>query len=212
MDSFCSIDHVKKRSKCYQQIRNFFILKGVSEVETPTLSQFTVTDPYIDTLKVKLHEEEWFLQTSPEFSMKALIAAGSGDIFQICKAYRNDDFGSLHQPEFSILEWYRCGLDYRQLMTETVSLLQMLFDGLSVKYMTYESIFSAVLNIDPFKASIADFQNIAKSRKLLIPEEVKELTVSDWQNLLFSLCFFKVISNSFLILIIACSIVGFGVM
>jgi lysyl-tRNA synthetase class 2 len=105
-------------------IRHFFLGRGVIEVETPLLSHGTVSDVYLSALRCGLHipgeveARNLYLQTSPEFAMKRLLAAGSGDIYQICKAFRNGESGRLHNPEFTILEWYRIGFDHHRLMDE----------------------------------------------------------------------------------------------
>ena len=106
------------RSQVIQIIRNFFAQAGVLEVETPLLSPFTATDPVIASLSVEFESSRWYLQTSPEFAMKRLLAGGSGAIYQICKAFRQDESARLHNPEFTMMEWYRPGFDHHQLMDE----------------------------------------------------------------------------------------------
>src|SRR5271156_301221 len=91
-----SIDNLKKRANIMQQIRNFFADRNVLEVETPLFYESTVTDPVQKAFQLGNN----FLQTSPEYAMKRLLAAGSGDIFQICKAFRDDEVGRIHNPEF----------------------------------------------------------------------------------------------------------------
>ncbi|MAH61609.1 MAG: elongation factor P lysine(34) lysyltransferase [Legionellales bacterium] len=186
MNQLCPIDHIKLRSKVYNQVRQFFSSKLILEVETPLLKQYTVTDPYIESLSVKLHDEQWYLQTSPEFSMKSMIAAGIGDVFQICKAFRYDEFSTHHQPEFSMLEWYRCEMNYHDLMAEAVSLLKLLFGNLSVQYASYESIFLSILNINPFEATVPELATVAANHNITLDVDVSEFTISDWQNVLFS--------------------------
>jgi lysyl-tRNA synthetase class 2 len=101
-----------------QALRRFFYGRGVMEVETPLLSQGTVPDSGIDVFRLPGEDDEpdWYLQTSPESAMKRLLAAGSGDIFQICKAFRQGEAGRHHNPEFTMLEWYRLGWDHAALM------------------------------------------------------------------------------------------------
>ncbi len=123
----CSIESLHQRAKLLKQIRHFFSERSVLEVETPLLCQMTGTDPQLDFFKSEFiqspHQQALYLQTSPEFAMKRLLAAGSGSIYQICKAFRNAEKGHYHNPEFSILEWYRVGFDLADLMYETEQLI-----------------------------------------------------------------------------------------
>ena len=113
-----TVASLKSRAQLIQQIRHYFATQNVLEVETPCLSGSTVTDPYLEAFEVNGK----FLQTSPEYAMKRLLAHGSGDIFQIAKAFRHEDSGRYHNPEFTLLEWYRC--DYTlELMFEEIAQL-----------------------------------------------------------------------------------------
>ncbi len=108
------------------RIRTFFIQHPAMEVDTPALSTAGVTDPNISSLSVLVAEGKKLLHTSPEFPMKRLLAAGSGDIYQIAKVFRNGEQGRVHNPEFSLLEWYRLGMDHHDLMQELDALLMSL--------------------------------------------------------------------------------------
>ena len=109
---------LRARAAMLAHIREFFRRRDVLEVETPLLCRGTVTDPGLDAIACGDH----WLQTSPEYAMKRLLAAGSGPIFQICKAFRAAESGAAHNPEFSLLEWYRPGFTLRELMDETAAL------------------------------------------------------------------------------------------
>lgn len=117
---------LKLRAGLLAQIRRFFADRDVLEVETPALSVAGVTDPALASLMTRtraLGDRRLWLQTSPEFAMKRLLAAGSGDIYQICRVFRDGELGRWHQPEFAMLEWYRIGWDDRRLMREAGDLL-----------------------------------------------------------------------------------------
>lgn len=162
---------LKQRAAIIQQIRTFFIERELLEVETPALSQSGVTDqhlfcfkthfvgPEISDVKPDLQGVPLYLQTSPEFHMKRLLSAGSGSIFQIAKAFRNEESGRYHNPEFTLLEWYRVGFDHFQLMDEMEQLLQLVLNCGKAKRLTYQQAFKQILNVDPLSASIEALKN-----------------------------------------------------
>lgn len=118
------------REQVVDATRAFFKQQGFHEVETPLLVEHPGTEPYLEVFETKLHTEggkqrRAFLLTSPEFAMKKLLVAGSGNIFQICKSFRNyEGESSRHNPEFTIMEWYRTPGDYRDIMTDCEQLVQ----------------------------------------------------------------------------------------
>lgn len=142
--------HLKQRAQFYQQIRTFFSERNVLEVETPLLCSYTVTDVHIDSFQVN----DRYLQTSPEYCMKRLLAQGSGPIYQICKAFRLEEAGSRHNPEFTMLEWYRPELNHHQLIDEVDALLQTSLKTLPLKKQSYQNCFKQLANIDPFSTSL----------------------------------------------------------
>ena len=149
---------LQRRAAILAQIRAFFKSRGVLEVETPLLSQSTVTDPHLHSFITDYqtdngdHQKTLYLQTSPEFAMKRLLASGSGPIYQIARAFRNKgEQGRWHNPEFTLLEWYRPGFQLNHLMDETECLLQTLLKCQPAKRFTYSSFFKQFLNIDPTK-------------------------------------------------------------
>jgi lysyl-tRNA synthetase class 2 len=110
------------RAKIIQEIRNFFITRGYLEVETPHRIPANAPEPHIDVVA----SGAWALQTSPELAMKRLLAAGYARHFQICRVWREGERGQYHLPEFTLLEWYRAGVDYHALMVECMELLSVL--------------------------------------------------------------------------------------
>ena len=144
-----SLDAVRERARIYRQIRNFFNQRGCLEVDTPLLQPATATDPNIESLTLSQNGRSGYLQSSPEFAMKRLLAAGSGSIFQICHAFRGGEQGRLHNPEFSMLEWYRVGYDYRDLMHEIELLISTLsLRQCSFEYTSYRELFAEALQLD----------------------------------------------------------------
>lgn len=122
----CSIEIIRLRARLLHAIRQFFYAENILEVETPILCHAIGTDPHLNFFATRLQpgkRQALYLQTSPEFAMKRLLAAQAGSIYQITKAFRNGESGRLHNPEFSMLEWYRVGYDLAQLMDDVELLL-----------------------------------------------------------------------------------------
>ncbi len=164
-----SLDALAARAALLKQLRIFFAARGVLEVETPQLSFATVTDPAIDALSVAStspQEPQRFLQTSPEYAMKRLIAAGAGDIFQVARAFRQGECGRRHNPEFSLLEWYRLGWHHTALMREVAELVGEVLGRNGWQIWPYASLFQHVLEIDPLSDDVgeAQLQALAESR------------------------------------------------
>ncbi|EGN75314.1 lysyl-tRNA synthetase-like protein GenX [Idiomarina sp. A28L] len=149
---------MKERAEMQQCIRAFFAKRQVLEVETPILARAGVTDVHLHNVVTRLQgpgmpePENFYLQTSPEYAMKRLLAAGSGPIFQICKVVRDDEISRRHNPEFSMLEWYRPGFDDNALMAELSSLVQEILGCEPAEYLTYQQAFVQILNIDPLQS------------------------------------------------------------
>ena len=115
-----------RRATTLNKIRQYFLAQGVLEVETPLLRECGVTDPQLENIRAEkpFKRNEWlYLQTSPEYAMKQLIALGSGSIYQLCKAFRKDPIGKYHNVEFTILEWYRVGFSLEQLMQDVAAVV-----------------------------------------------------------------------------------------
>ncbi|MFP3013366.1 MAG: elongation factor P--(R)-beta-lysine ligase [Arsenophonus sp. NC-QC1-MAG3] len=150
-----SINNLLKRAKIMAEIRRFFIDRGVVEVETPILSKFTVTDIHLLSFETQFvtpiiaNNTKLYMITSPEYHMKRLLAAGSGPIYQIIKAFRNQEKGRYHNPEFTMLEWYRPHYDMYRLIDEVDDFLQQILDCQPTERISYQQAFQRYLNIDP---------------------------------------------------------------
>ena len=144
------------------------------EVDTPLLSQGTIPDPGIDVFRLpgEGDEADRYLQTSPESAMKRLLAAGSGDIFQICKAFRQGEAGRHHNPEFTLLEWYRVGWDHTALMREVAEFLGTVLNSDGWQIWPYRALFVEVLGVDPLdeRTSLAALTDLAQSRIGSVPD------------------------------------------
>ena len=148
-----SLDTIKARAQLYQKLRDFFAKREVLEVDTPILGQAATVDPFIESLHTRVLGELRFLQTSPEFFMKRLLAAGSGSIYSLGKVFRQGEQGRKHHPEFTMLEWYRLGWNEQRLMDEVAELFLQLMPELSVTKLSYRDCFKQFLQIDPHRAS-----------------------------------------------------------
>lgn len=182
-----SIAQLQARAELLKQIRDFFFVRHVWEVETPLLSTETATDPHIHSFSLNdtLNDRRLYLQTSPEFAMKRLLAAGSGSIFQICKAFRSGESGHRHNPEFTILEWYRQGFDHIQLIDEVDQLLQQTLNIPAGKTTSYQACFMQHLQLDPLTANEGQLLNCADHWQLPKPQHAIN-NRDDWLDYLFS--------------------------
>ena len=144
-----------RQAELLTHIRHFFAEREVIEVDTCALAEYGATDPTVVNMSVSDEADVGigFLQFSPEIAMKCLLAEGSGDIFQICHAFRAGETGRIHRPEFRMLEWYRLGFDHHQLMAELRLLLEPLLDGYTWREASYAELFKAHVGIDPHHAS-----------------------------------------------------------
>ncbi|GAD02251.1 elongation factor P--(R)-beta-lysine ligase [Agarivorans albus] len=163
-----SIQTLQQRAKIINKIRCFFAKREVMEVDTPCLSQACVSDVHLHSFSTTLSGPAapktmpLYLQTSPEFHMKRLLAAGSGCIYQLAKAFRNEEAGRFHNPEFTMLEWYRIGFDHFALMDEMDELITEVLACNKAERLSYVEAFERHLGINPINASQAEFVAVAK--------------------------------------------------
>jgi len=162
-----SWEKAKDRARVIHSIRQFFLNKNIIEVETPILSSGTITDAYIEAFECTFDFYDSInskksnilhLQTSPEYSMKRLLASGYQSIYQLCKAFRHEEGGKYHNPEFTILEWYRVGFNHHQLINEVQELLQLVLNVQWCEKITYQDAFIGLLDVDPLDTDIVELK------------------------------------------------------
>jgi lysyl-tRNA synthetase class 2 len=183
-----SLATLRHRATMLAAVRAFFAARGVLEVETPALSSAGATDPALESIVARARAlgSPQYLQTSPEFAMKRLLAERSGDIYQICRVFRDDELGRWHQPEFTLLEWYRVGWDEQRLMTEVgelvVSALAAATPASSsprrIVRLTYAQAVSAVLGAPP-EAPTAELVRRLVQRGIDVPAGLDHDAVLD---------------------------------
>lgn len=167
-----TLAQLKKRADIIACIRQFFADRQVWEVDTPALSQAAVTDVHVHSFRTSLIGPgfadglQLHLMTSPEFHMKRLLAAGSGAIYQISKAFRNEEAGRYHNPEFTMLEWYRPDYNHHDLMDEVDAFLHKTLGCEAANRMTYQTAFQTVTGLCPLSADIQSLRNLAAEQGL----------------------------------------------
>jgi lysyl-tRNA synthetase class 2 len=164
-----SLEALRFRSRLLARIRHFFESRDFIHVETPLVSKDTVVDRHIDPIPIPASNfidndanknQTVFLQTSPEFAMKRLVASGATAIYQICKAFRQGESGKRHNPEFTMLEWYRVGDDLSAGMNLLAEFAQAILGCQSIQKQTYRDAFLKHANVDPFRDDVATFRRM----------------------------------------------------
>ena len=184
---------LEARARMLADIRAFFQRKQVLEVETPVCSAFATTDPALESFSTSFtgpgeaQGRKLYLHTSPEFPMKRLLAAGSGPIYQICKVFRDGELGRFHNPEFSMLEWYRPGFDRHQLMNELAELINgLLPEPIPVERVSYRELFQNRLGFDPLCSSAEQLCGHALRLGMEGAESIGLQDTDGWLDLLMS--------------------------
>lgn len=155
-----SIESLRQRAQLIATIRDFFTKRSYLEVETPVMARYGTTDVYLSNIKATFRGEAYSLQTSPEYHMKRLLAAGSGPIFQLARVFRDDELGRWHNPEFTLLEWYQLGIDHHTLMDEVDLFLQVILQSQPMIRKTYQQAFFEACGIDPLSAPIEQMRQV----------------------------------------------------
>jgi lysyl-tRNA synthetase class 2 len=184
------------RAELLARIRTFFAARGVLEVETPMLSVAAITDPNLASFSTVYagpgprHGRTLYLHTSPEFPMKRLLAAGSGCIYQIARVFRDGEAGRRHNPEFTLLEWYRVGFDHHRLMDEVAELvMELLARRLPLaepERLSYREAFQYHLDLDPHRATVAELAARAERHQVPIPPGMPADRTDPWLDLLLT--------------------------
>lgn len=181
-----SFETIHERSRIYQQIRAFFSERDFLEVDTPLLSKATSTDAQIASIRALNRQQILYLQTSPEFAMKRLLAAGSGSIYQICHAFREAETGRNHNPEFTLLEWYRVGYDYHALMDEMETLIDTLSGRENIYLrMRYQDLLKQHSGVDIDSIQLSELRD--RSSKLVPGANTHDLDFDQCLDLLLSM-------------------------
>ena len=166
-------DALELRARLLTKVRAFFAERAVLEVDTPILSQGATTDPQIESLRTEVRGAgtRW-LHTSPELAMKRLLAAGTGDVYQLCKVFRDGERGRHHNVEFTMLEWYRVGVDHHALMEEVAALLRATLGAGRVdpvERVTFRAALERYADIDPFAAGVDECARCLKRAGVAAP-------------------------------------------
>ena len=181
-----TLETIHKRALIYQLVRNFFDARDFLEVDTPLLSRATNTDAQIASIPAFNQDQTLYLQTSPEFAMKRLLATASGSIYQICHAFREAETGRRHNAEFTLLEWYRVGYDYRALMDEVETLIDTL-SGQENRYtrVRYRDLLLEHTNVDITGIQLPELRE--RSRDLVPGTNSDDLDFDQCLDLLMSM-------------------------
>ena len=190
-----SLATLQLRAKLLARVRQFFAERNFLEVETPILSADVTVDRQLDPMSTILADDprqpnvgrQLWLQTSPEFSMKRLLAAGATAIYQITRAFRNGEIGSLHNPEFTIVEWYRTGDDMAAAVALLSDFCRALLNTPAATQISYENAFQQYLQVNPHTASPAQLRTVAEQRGINVPAQFDE-DRDQWLNLLLAEC------------------------
>jgi lysyl-tRNA synthetase class 2 len=179
-----------------RRVRAFFDARGFFEVETPVLSSDTVVDRNLDPVPVTLFQDphtpergrRMWLQTSPELAMKRLLASGAAAIYQVAHAFRGGELGRLHNPEFTIVEWYRVGDGLGEGMQLLSDVAREVFDRGSAECVTYADAFEQHVGLDPHRSDIHQLMARAEQRHLSVPRAAANDDRDVWLDLLLVEC------------------------
>lgn len=189
------IDALKHRADVLRKLRRFFDDRDFFEVETPLLSHDIVIDRHLHPVGIPKNQitgvdsnsnELLWLQTSPEFGMKRLVASGAAAIYQIGKAFRRSETGEMHNPEFTMLEWYRVGDNLKTGMDLLAELIEEILKQPKTKRVSYRQIFLQHVGVDPFSCAVSDLKSVATEHGITIEMPCEASARDEWLNLILS--------------------------
>ena len=185
------VETARRRAAMLAAARRFFDERDILEVDTPAMSRAAASDPHIDSIRAQLDlipGEDHYLRTSPEFAMKRLLCAGYPDIYEIARVFRDGEVGARHQPEFTLVEWYRHGFSLQDMMRETIEFLERLLESEHLSqpatYRAYREAFRECSDIDPMTADLAALQEAADADARLVA--ALGASRDDWLDLLLA--------------------------
>jgi len=181
-----SLGTIQKRAQMFYHIRAFFDVRDVLEVETPLLSKYCATEPNLHSFETRYQHENYYLNTSPEFAMKRLLAEHKLPIYQLCKSFRVDELGPNHNPEFTLLEWYRPGFSLSQLMDELEQLINELLIGpIHIQRESYQGLFERHAGFNPHHVSAKQCRDCAQQHTIEQPVGLVD-DVDEWLDWLLT--------------------------
>ena len=179
---------LRDRAHMLRKTRDFFAERNVLEVDCPALGLAAPVDLHIEVMKVQLKEQQiGYLHTSPEYGMKRLLAMGMGDIYQISHVFRDGEIGPLHNPEFTMAEWYRLGFSFDQMIEETLAFIRLFLGDLSFNRLSYAHAFSQYLGIDYTTQTPQNLLALAKIKGLALSDDAPAWDKDTLLQLLMSL-------------------------
>ncbi len=189
-------DMLQLRAQLLHSIRQFFAERYVLEVDTPLLSAAAIPSPALDSIPARYtgpgfpKSANLYLHTSPEFFMKRLLAAGSGDIFQLCHVFRDGEFGNKHNPEFTLLEWYRVGFSLFVLIDEVEALLWQVLGNripaLAFQRISYQELFARFAGVDGLHASAGELKSCLQQHGQTSLPALADEDVDSWKDLVLT--------------------------
>jgi len=194
---------LRDRAHMLHQTRSFFTERNVLEVDCPALGLAAPVDLHIEVMKVQLKEQQiGYLHTSPEYGMKRLLAMGIGDIYQISHVFRDGEIGPLHNPEFTMAEWYRLGFSFDQMIEETLAFIRLFLGELPSSRLSYADAFSHYLGIDYTTQTPQDLLALAQTKGIALSDDAPTWDKDTLLQLLMSIAIEPHLGNDHLLVLL----------